>query len=133
MAPSQQKTEIEQKFEVYENLQKRHLEIMKRKELPDLKVMTLERKQASDQLQASLNDFMENAGSIKNSIALLSRFESRLNAIMTLDERIATEIEKHRDSMKNHLNQMKQGKNAMQGYKSAGKSPEHPRVFNISR
>ncbi|MCG8633725.1 MAG: hypothetical protein MI863_07860 [Desulfobacterales bacterium] len=133
MNPSTYKKEIEKNFETYEALQSRHLEIIKTKELPDLKAMTLERKQASDQLQASLNRFMENAGSIKNSLSSLSRYESRLNAIMALDERIASEIEKHRDWLKNQLNRMKQGKNAMRGYKSAGTAGKGPRVFNISR
>ena len=136
MDVSQQEQEIEQRFLDYESLQTRHLNMMENLNLPDMKALTLERKQASDTLQSALNQFMENAGSLgqKKSLSLLSKFESRLNNIMTLDERIASEIEKHRDSMKKELNQMKQGKKAIKGYGSAVTPPKNqPRVFSISR
>ncbi len=133
---SQHEQKIEQKFQIYEALQARHLDMMKNVSLPDMKALTLERKQASDTLQSALNRFMENAGSLgqSKSLSLLSKFESRLNNIMVLDERIASEIEKHRDLMKKELNQMKQGKKAIKGYGSAVTPPkDQPRVFSINR
>ncbi len=133
---SQHEQEIEQRFQIYEALQNRHLDMMKDFSLPDMKILTQERKQASDVLQSALNRFMENAGSLGQGkgISLLSKFESRLNNIMVLDERIASEIEKHREQMKKELNQMKQGKKAIKGYGSAGTPPkDQPRVFSINR
>jgi hypothetical protein len=134
MDVSEQK--IEQRFLDYESLQARHLDMMKRTNLPDMKALTQERKQASDDLQTALNRFMENAGSLgrSKSIPLLSKFESRLNTIMELDERIASEIERHRGVMKKELSQMKQGKKAIEGYGSAATPQKgRPRVFSISR
>ena len=133
---SQHEQEIEQRFLYYESLQARHLDLMKNVNLPDVKTLTQERKQASDDLQATLNRFMGNAGSLgqSKSLPLLSKFESRLNTIMELDERIASEIERHRGVMKKELNQMKQGKKVIEGYGSAASPPKNqPRVFSISR
>lgn len=132
---SQHTKKIERLFDAYEALQARHLELMKAADLSNVKAMNTERQEASDALQAALNQFMENAGSMgqDRSLPLLSAFESRLTNIMALDERIASEIERHRGKMREHLKQMKQGKNAMNGYKSAAKAPDRPRVFKISR
>ncbi len=133
---SQQEQEIEQRFLDYESLQTRHLNMMKNIDLPKMKALTQERKQASDYLQSALNRFMENAGSLgqSKSLTLLSKFESRLNTIMELDERIASEIERHRGLMRDELNKMKKGKKAIEGYGSAATPPKNqPRVFNISR
>lgn len=134
---AQHEKNIEQSFENYESLQIRHLDMMKQEDLPlpDLKAMTLERKQSSDHLQTVLNRFMENAGSIghNKSVSVLTRFEFRLNQIMTLDESISAAIQLHRDTLKKNLLHLKKGKQAIKGYRSAGTAPSQPRVFRISR
>ena len=134
---SEHKYKIEQEFGSYEDLQARHLIMIQKEdiELPMIKALTDERKNASARLQSTLNRFMENAGQLatEDSLTLLSKYESRLNSIMVLDERIAAEIEIHKDLIKKQLIQMKQGKHAMQGYKSAAKPISSPRVFSLSR
>lgn len=126
---------LNEKFGMYESLQERHLNIMKTQEMPDLNIMTLERKHASSELQKVLQQFMDVAGSLggTKSITILTRFEGRLNTIMELDETISTEIQKHRDWLKNNLSLMKKGKQAVRGYKTAGTIPNQARVFSISR
>ncbi len=71
---SQHKKNIEQRFETYELLQARHLDLMKSMDLPDMKALTLERKQASDDLQSALNRFME----IRETCQLLMQRRSRI-------------------------------------------------------
>ena len=136
MDASAHKKNIEHKFLEYEALQQQHLELLKQEELTEMKSLVEERKAASAHLQNALKSFMDNAGSLGGgkSIPQLSEYETRLNDIMTLDERIAAEIERHRAWLKKQLGQMKQGKKAMQGYQSAGQPPKtQPRVFSVSR
>lgn len=130
---TQQIHDIEALFSAYESLQSRHLELLKSQDIPDLKTMTKDREEVSDRLQAGLNDFMANAGSIKGGVRLLTDYETRLNAIMALDERIAAEIQRHREELKKALARMKQGKRAMTGYQASGKPVQTSRVFNLSR
>ena len=126
---------IHQRFEAYEDLQSRHLDLLRTNELPDLGQMTLERKTASDDLQLALNKFTENAGLFggQDNLNVLTRFEARLGSILELDETIGFEIERHRDWLKKELNQLKLGKKAMQGYRPADTPRNKPRVISISR
>jgi len=103
--------------------------------MPDLNTMNQERKLVSDNLQTVLNQFVENAGIIggNKSLSVLTHYETRLNAIMKLDQTIADEIERHRTWLKKNLTHLKQGKTAIKGYKTAGINPNTPRVFSLSR
>ena len=132
---SQHQAAVEKSFELYEAIQAKHLAQMRNDEMPDLNTMNKERSNASDNLQQTLNSFVENAGSLggSQSLPLLNRFEKRLNKIMALDADIATEIEKHRDKIKKSMAQMKQGKQALTGYWSAGNETSPNRVVHISR
>jgi len=132
---SQHKNNIENFFKIYENIQTEHLLILKGEEMPDLGAMTRKREAAFLDLKESLDNLVENAGSIggTKSIPVLSEFEKRLNTIMALDGQIATEIQRHRAELKKHLNHMKRGKAAMKGYNPAGLNPRPPNVLSMNR
>lgn len=131
----QHEKRLNETFEMYESLQESHLNTMRTQELPDLNTMTSDRRRASADLQKVLQAFMDVAGSLggTKSLAVLSKFEVRLNTIMELDEALSTEIEKHRDWIKKNLSHIKKGRQAVRGYKTAGAPPGQPRVFSISR
>jgi len=131
----QYKSMIEKSFREYEIIQEQHLNIMQTNQLPDLKTMTQERDAAFFNLTEILNKFIENAGTIggQDSLPILTQFEGRLSSILAVDEKISFEINKHRSRLQKSLEQLKQGKIAMQGYKMTGKNPNHPCVLSMNR
>jgi exonuclease VII small subunit len=135
MKLAEHKNRIENKFVSYEALQTRHLKLMKGQRLSDIKALVVERETASINLQSALNAFMENAGSFgKEGMKLLNEFETRLSRIMSLDESIAAELERHKKELRKELGQMKNGKRAIQGYGSAAQiAKKNPRVFSFNR
>ena len=126
---------IKQQFRAYEDLQSSHLNMLKTQEMPDLGLMTRERKRASDSLQEALNGFTDNAAFIggQKGLTVLTMFEARLGSILKLDGTIALEVKKHRDRLKKNMSQLKKGKTAIQGYRPADPPRNKPRVISISR
>ncbi|MBU1340938.1 MAG: hypothetical protein KKE44_00310 [Proteobacteria bacterium] len=135
MEIKQDTSNIENCFSRYEELQVRHLAVMESENLPDLDLMTRERETVFHLLKTALESFMETAGTQygTDSLSVLSRYEDRLASMMKLDDKIAIEIKRHRDSLKVNLNLMKKGKAAMNGYRRAGTNSKNPRVLSMNR
>lgn len=134
MKTTYEEKKIETSFIDYEQTQVRHLDMMNSDALPDLELMTRERDASFLVLKQALDGYMKTAGTQKNGILILTRYENRLVSMMALDEKIAMAIEKHRDLLKINLNRMKKGMTAMSGYKKAGISkPGTPCVVSMNR
>lgn len=126
---------IEDSFKNYEKIQSLHLKILRSNSVPDLELMTIEREKLFLILKNSLDDMMENAGLNHGTDCVdeLGKYENRLNLIMKLDDEISIEIKKYQKELKGHLNRMKKGKDAMNGYKNAGGSTSKPYVLSMNR
>ncbi len=125
---------LDNSFIHYEQIQVRHLDIMKSEALPDLELMTKERNASFLNLKQCLDGYVKTAGTKKNGISVLAQYEERLVTMMALDEKITKAIEKHRDLLKINLNLMKKGMTAMSGYKKAGISKSgDPCVISMNR
>ncbi len=135
MELNQNITNLEECINAYKSIQTQHLSIMKSESLPDIERMTQERASSFQLLKTSLDSFMENSGSQfgTDSLPLLSKYEDRLATIMKLDEAITIEIKKHRNGLKNNLNRVKKGKEAMSGYKNAVPKSQNPCVLSMNR
>lgn len=117
----------------YEKVQTRHLDSLNSDSVPDIALMISERANVFDILKTTLEVFIKNAGNKSENLSILTRYETRLASIMTLDEQIKKHIQKHRNNLKDGLNHMKKGKLAMAGYSSTGKNPKAPCVLSMNR
>ena len=130
-----QQISLDEHFDNYENLQVNHLDILKSDTSPDLEQMTKERNIIFEVLKTTLESFIGNAGTQhgKDSLSILSQYETRLAVLMKLDDDISDEIKKYRTLLKINLNHMKKGKAAMNGYKKTGTNSPNPRVLSMNR
>lgn len=128
--------QINHNFTVYETLQKDHIRIMQTRELPDLEAMTAERNAAFLTLKKSLDDFMETltvTAEDDHITAQLTSFENRIQSVAGLDEILTNEVHKYKDRLKTHLNQLKQGRKALSGYRPDNPDAKKPHVFSMIR
>ena len=126
---------ISRQCNAYEDLQDRHLTLLKSELLPDLPQMTRERRSASNDLKTAINDFIATAESSDEpeNISTLNQLKQRLGLILKVDETIGVEIQKHKILLEKSMGQLKHGKKALQGYRPTGLSTNRPRVLSISR
>ena len=128
---------ISKQCSAYEDLQDRHLTLLKAQNLPDLSEMTRERRSASTKLKTAINEFIDTAGASDKpgNITSLNQLKKRLGLILRVDETIGGEIQKHKSLLEKSMNQLKHGKKALQGYRPTGSLSQsnRPRVLSISR
>ena len=85
----------------YENLQNRHLELLKTEQLPDLAQMTIERRSASEKLKNAINEFIRTTGVSKSPSDAhnMKKLKQRLGLILKVDENIGVEIQRHKNQL----------------------------------
>ncbi len=127
--------QIDACFLEYEDLQRRHLALLKSENLPDVALMTIEREKVFCALKNSLNDFVQSAAgqTATDYLSELKQFEIRLNSIMQLDDKITNEIIKYKSELKTNLNRVRKGQVAMNGYKGTVKRSQRPHVLSMNR
>ena len=128
--------QVEDSLKAYESIQSRHLQSIRTEAVPDLARMTQERDKAFQVLKNHLDSVMQATGSgmEDDNINELNRYKNWISTILELDEKIAVEIKKYKDTLKSSINTIQQGKTAMNGYRLGG-SPfsRQPRVLSMNR
>ena len=116
----------------YENLQNRHLDLLKEELLPDLAQMTIERRGASEKLKSAINEFISPTGQPKFSYDAheMTTLKQRLGLILKVDETIGGEIQRHKNQLEKSLKSLKHGKTTLESYRSSKGSPS---LISISR
>ena len=116
----------------YENLQNRHLDLLKEEQLPDLAQMTIERRRASEKLKNAINEFISITGQAQSlsDAPKMKKLKQRLGLILRVDETIGVEIQRHKDQLGKSLKRLKCGKTTLESYRS---SKDSPRLISISR
>jgi len=116
----------------YEDLQNRHLELLKAEQLPDLAQMTIERRGASEKLKSAINEFISTTGQSEftSDAHQMATIKERLGLILKVDETIAVEIQRHKSQLEKSLKSLKHGKTTLENYR---RSQGSPRLISISR
>lgn len=116
----------------YENLQNRHLDLLKTETLPDLAKMTTERRDASEKLKSAVNEFISTTGWSKSTSDAhkMATLKQRLGLILKVDETIGVEIQRHKSQLEKSLKYLKHGKTTLENYRP---SKDSPRLISISR
>jgi len=116
----------------YENLQNRHLDLLKAEQLPDLAQMTIERRGASEKLKNAINEFISTTDQSKFSFDAhkMETLKQRLGLILKVDETIGVEIQRHKTQLEKSLKYLKHGKATLESYQPAKGSPS---LISISR
>ncbi|MGD9823518.1 hypothetical protein [Desulfobacter sp.] len=116
----------------YENLQNRHLDLLRAEQLPDLAQMTIERRSASEKLKNAINEFISIAGQSESlsDVQKLKELKQRLGLILRVDETIGVEIQRHKNQLEKSLKHLKCGKTTLESYRP---SKDRPRLISISR
>lgn len=104
----------------YENLQIQHIDIMKNEPMPDIAAMTQKRDDAFIRLKNNLDSFVKNTDSRDGAENLsgLKKYEIRLASIMDMSHELSRVTQEYKDRLTAGLTKIKQGKAAMQGYKT---------------
>ncbi|WP_320043897.1 hypothetical protein [uncultured Desulfobacter sp.] len=125
-------THISEQCSEYQNLQNRHLELLKAELLPDLAQMNLERRGASEKLKSAINEFMSTTGQAEfpSDAHKMAMLKERLGLILKVDETIAVEIQRHKNQLEKSLKSLKHGKTTLKSYRPPQGSP---RLISISR
>ncbi len=105
----------------YENLHIQHIAIMKNEPMPDLAAMSQKRDDIFIRLKQNLDSFVKNAGSHDGAESLsgLKKYEIRIASIMDMSQELSKVTQEYKDQLTAGLTKIKQGKAAMQGYKTA--------------
>lgn len=116
----------------YENLQNRHLDLLKLEQLPDLAQMTIERRSASEKLKRAINEFISTTGQSESpsDAHKMKKLKQRLGLILEVDETIGGEIQRHKQQLEKSLKYLKHGKTTLENYRL---SKDSPRLISISR
>ncbi len=116
----------------YENLQNRHLDLLRAKQLPDLAQMTSERRGASEKLKSAVTEFISTANRSKSpsDAPKIATLKQRLGLILKVDETIGVEIQRHKSLLEKSLKDLKHGKTTLHSYRP---SKDNPRLISISR
>ncbi len=116
----------------YEDLQNRHLELLKAEQLPDLARMTIERRGASEKLKSAIGELISSTGQpeFPSDVHLMEAIKERLGLILKVDETIAVEIQRHKNQLEKSLKSLKHGKTTLDSYR---RSQDSPRLISISR
>ncbi|NDY70950.1 hypothetical protein DO021_05340 [Desulfobacter hydrogenophilus] len=116
----------------YENLQNRHLDLLKAEPLPDLAQMTIERRGASEKLKSAINEFISTTGQFEFSYDAhkMATLKQRLGLILKVDGTIGVEIQRHKNQLEKSLKSLKHGKTTLESYRPAKGSPS---LLSISR
>lgn len=116
----------------YENIQNRHLDLLKEEQLPDLAQMTIERRRASEKLKSAINEFISITGQAKSlsDASPMKKLKQRLGLILKVDETIGVEIQRHKKQLEQSLKHLKCGKTTLESYQS---SKDRPRLISINR
>lgn len=123
---------ISQQCREYEDLQDRHLNLLKAELLPDLAQMTIERRGASENLKSAIDEFIRTAepSEFLSDAERMIRLRERLGLILKVDETIGVEIQRHKSQLEKSLKSLKHGKTTLERYRS---SKDNPRLISISR
>ncbi|WP_035238647.1 hypothetical protein [Desulfobacter vibrioformis] len=116
----------------YENLQNRHLDLLRTEQLPDLAQMTIERRNASEKLKRAINEFIsttDQSESLSDS-QKMEDLKQRLGLILRVDETIGIEIQRHKSQLEKSLKHLKHGKTTLERYRP---SKDRPKFISISR
>ena len=124
--------QISEQCSEYENLQNRHLNLLKEEQLPDLAQMTIERRGASEKLKSAINEFISKTGQSKfsSNANKMATLKQRLGLILKVDETIGGEIQRHKNQLEKSLKYLKHGKTTLESYRPAKGSPS---LISISR
>jgi hypothetical protein len=116
----------------YEDLQSRHLNLLKEELLPDLARMTIERRGASKNLKSAIDRFIRTADPSEDlsDAERMVTLRERLGLILKVDETIGVEIQRHKSQLEKSLKSLKQGKTTLESYRS---SKAGPKLISISR
>nr|WP_321402408.1 hypothetical protein [uncultured Desulfobacter sp.] len=116
----------------YEDLQNRHLDLLKAEVLPDIAQMTIERRGASENLKSAINEFIRtaNPSEVLSDAERMTTLKQRLGLILKVDETIGVEIQRHKSQLEKSLKSLKHGKTTLESYRSSKNSP---RLISISR
>lgn len=116
----------------YENLQNRHLDLLRTEQLPDLAQMTIERRGASENLKNAINEFISitDQSESLSDVQKLTELKQRLGLILRVDETIGVEIQRHKNQLEKSLKHLKCGKTTLESYRP---SKDRPRLISISR
>lgn len=116
----------------YENLQNRHLDLLKSEQLPDLAQMTIERRGGSENLKSAINEFTRTTGQSQSpsDAHKMATLKQRLGLILKVDETIGVEIQRHKSQLEKSLKYLKHGKTTLENYRP---SKDSPRLISISR
>jgi len=127
--------QIKTLFKAYEAIQTKHIHIMRTEALPDLDTMTRDRETAFLELKQALDQFMATLSTQGKSdmIQELENFEKNIQSVARLDEILTNEVQTYKERLKKHLNQLKQGKTAMSGYRPQNPNANRPHVFSMIR
>jgi hypothetical protein len=117
----------------YEDLQNRHLDLLKAELLPDLAQMNIERKGASEKLKSAINEFISTTGQseVQSGANKMIILKERLGLILKVDEAIGVEIQRHKNQLEKSLKSLKHGKTTLDSYRSS--QGGSPRLISFSR
>nr|WP_319397043.1 hypothetical protein [uncultured Desulfobacter sp.] len=123
---------ISEQCREYEDLQSRHLNLLKEELLPDLARMTIERRGASKNLKSAIDAFIRTADPSKvlSDAERMVTLRERLGLILKVDETIGVEIQRHKSQLEKSLKSLKHGKTTLESYRSSKASPK---LISISR
>ncbi len=117
-------------FEQYDAMQEAHLKSIETESLPDMEKYNFERARAFEDLKNQLSIMLKNIRKEgENALEIAQACQDRLASIIERDDLLTRRIGKYRDDLEQHLQQMRQGKKALQGYGRSG-SAHSPRFMN---
>jgi hypothetical protein len=116
----------------YEDLQNRHLNLLKAELLPDLAQMTTERRGASKNLKSAIEEFIRTSdpSEFLSDAEKMATLKERLGLILKVDETIGVEIQRHKSQLEKSLKYLKHGKTTLESFRS---SKDSPRLISINR
>nr|WP_319494923.1 hypothetical protein [uncultured Desulfobacter sp.] len=116
----------------YEDLQNRHLDLLKAEMLPDIARMTIERRGVSENLKSAIHEFIRtaNPSEVLSDAERMTTLKQRLGLILKVDETIGVEIQRHKSQLEKSLKSLKHGKTTLESYRSSKNSP---RLISINR
>ncbi|WP_020588244.1 hypothetical protein [Desulfobacter curvatus] len=116
----------------YENLQNRHLDLLREELLPDIAQMTIERRGASEKLKSAIDEFISatNQAKFPSDNHEMATLKQRLGLILKVDEAIGVEIQRHKNQLEKSLKHLKHGKTTLESYRPSKNSPS---LISISR
>ena len=116
------------------DLQKDHLEALKKKPIPDLEKQSAERSNEVAKLMKSVNEFVkmaENESGTTTESMLLS-LNSRISTLLDQNKALETKVHDFRNGIKKSMKQISKGKQVIGSYRSSMAVSNNPRVISVT-